>query len=141
MPRMIFVSLPVRDLAASRRFYEGLGFSVNENFSDETTACVVVSETIYVMIQNHERYAGFAGLPVGDPREQSQHLLALTCDSREEVDELGRRAVAHGGTEVHGPEDLGFMYSIAFTDPDGHAWGPLWMDPAAAASGPPEHAA
>ena len=138
MPRMIFINLPISDLAASRRFYEALGFGINERFSDDTGACVVVSDTIYVMILTHAKYAQFTPLPIADPREVSMNLISLSCDSRAEVDAMTESALAHGGGEAHPAEDLGFMYSRAFTDPDGHGWGPFWMDPAAATEGPPE---
>jgi predicted lactoylglutathione lyase len=131
MPRSIFVSLPVADVKASRTFYEAIGFTINEKFSDENSACVVISDTIYVMVTTHARMADFTKLPIGDPRKQTQNLLALSCDEKAGVDDMVTRALANGGSEVHPPEDLGFMYSRAFADPDGHSWGPFWMDPAA----------
>ncbi len=138
MPRMIFISLPVRDVPASRKFYEALGFSINEMFSDDSSACVVVSEAIYLMISSHEKFAQITPLAIGDPRTHAQNLMALSCDSRAEVDTMVVAALAAGGSEVHPPEDLGFMYSRAFADPDGHGWGPMWMDPAAVTAGPPD---
>ncbi len=139
MARMIFINLPVRDLAASRHFYQALGFTINDAFSDDEGACVVISGAIYLMILTHGKYAQFANLPIGDARATSQHLLSLSCDTKAEVDGLVSRALAAGGTEPHPPEDIGFMYSGAFTDPDGNGWGPFWMDPAAAENGPPDN--
>lgn len=133
MPRMIFISLPVTDVAKSRTFYEALGFTINDKFSDATTACVVVSETIYFMITNHERFQSFSTKPLILPTTGTMSLIALSCDSRAEVDAMTEAAIKAGGTSLHDAEDLGFMYSRAFEDPDGNGFGPMWMDPAAAA--------
>ena len=138
MPQAIFVNLPVTDLSAARRFYQALGFTINEAFSDETAASVVISDTIYLMLLTHPKYAQFTSLPIGDARAQSQHLIALSFDSREEVDAVMDRALASGGTEPRPTQDYGFMYNRAFSDPDGHTWEPFWMDPAAAEAGPPD---
>lgn len=132
MPRMIFTTLPVTDMARARAFYEGLGFSINPKFSNEHTACVVVSETIYFMLATHERFRNFSVKPLVLPTEGTTSLIALSCESRAEVDALTTAAVAHGGKVLHEPEDMGFMYSTAFEDPDGNGFGPFWMDPAAA---------
>jgi len=140
MATSIFVNLPVCDLAASRRFYESLGFTINEMFSDETAACVVLSDTIYVMILTHPKYAEFTPLPIGDARAHSQHLLALSQDSKADVDRITAAALSAGGIEPRPVQDMGFMYSRSFADPDGHVWEPMWMDPAAAAGGPPDKA-
>lgn len=132
MPRTIFISLPVTDIARSRAFYQALGFSLNAAFSDDTTACFVVSETIYVMISTHERFQSLSPKPLILPSTGTMSLIALSCDSRAEVDAMTEAALASGGRELHEAEDLGFMYSRAFEDPDGNGFGPLWMDPAAA---------
>ncbi len=130
MPRMIFITLPVTDIPRSRKFYGSLGFSINEKFSDETTACVVVSETIYFMLQNHERFQSFSPKPLILPTAGAMSLITLSFESRAEVDAVTQAALASGGHELHDPEDLGFMYSRAFEDPDGNSFGPMWMDPA-----------
>jgi predicted lactoylglutathione lyase len=132
MPRMIFITLPVTDVAKSRRFYEALGFMINEKFSDPTTTCVVVSDTIYFMIQTHERFQSFSTKPLILPSTGTMSLITLSCDSRAEVDAMTEAALKSGGKELHGAEDLGFMYSRAFEDPDGNGFGPMWMNPAAA---------
>ena len=138
MPKSIFINLPVADLAASRAFYTSLGFTINEAFSDETAASVVISDTIYVMLLTHGKMGDFTSLPIGDAKAQTQHLLALDFDSHDAVDEWVAKGLVHGGTEARPAQDLGFMYSRALADPDGHIWEPFWMDPAAAAGGPPE---
>lgn len=131
MTRMIFITLPVTDMPRSRAFYESLGFSINEKFSNETSACVVVSEAIYFMLSTHEMFRQFSVKPLVLPSEGATNLIALSCDSRAEVDRITEAAVAAGGRSLHDPEDLGFMYSRAFEDPDGNGFGPMWMDPAA----------
>ena len=137
MSRKIFVNLPVKDLARSRRFYEAIGFTINEAFSDETAACAVLTEDIYVMLLTHGKMAAFTPLPIGDAAREAQHLLALSLEDRAEVDALMEAGIAAGGTEHRDPQDHGFMYSRALADPDGHVWEPFWMDPAAATGGPP----
>jgi uncharacterized protein len=131
MTRMIFVNLPVVDLPRSVAFYEGLGFTSNPHFSDETAACMVWSETIYVMVLTHAKWATFTNRPI-PPIGHSEVLLAIAMDCRAEVDALHDAAVAHGGEgDVNPAQDLGFMYARDFADPDGHVWNPFWMDPAA----------
>ena len=131
MPRMIFISLPVTNVARSRKFYEALGFTINEKFSSATSACVVVSDAIYFMIQTQESFQNFSPKPLVLPSEGATSLIALSCDSRAEVDTMTAAALKAGGKSLHDPEDLGFMYSRAFEDPDGNGFGPMWMDPAA----------
>ena len=136
MPRMIFVNLPVADLAASRRFLEGLG-AVNEpKFSDDTAACMRLSDSIFVMILTHPKFAQFTPLPIADAKASSQVLLCLSADSRESVDTTVERAVSAGGTADPAPkQDYGVMYGRSVADPDGHIWEIMWMDPAAAEQG------
>jgi hypothetical protein len=130
---MIFVNLPVADLDRSVAFYKAIGAEQNPQFSDETAAMMSFSEAVNVMLLTHDKFRQFTTKAIADPRTSVQALLALSCDSREEVDEITRRALATGGSEVHGAEDYGWMYSRAFEDPDGHGWGPVWMDVEAAA--------
>lgn len=132
MPRMIFVSLPVTDIARSRAFYQALGFQVNEAFSDDSAVCFVVSDAIYLMIATHARFQSMSPKPLVLPSTGAMSLIALTCDSRDEVDQMTEAALKSGGRELHEAEDLGFMYSRAFEDPDGNGFGPLWMNQDAA---------
>jgi predicted lactoylglutathione lyase len=129
--RMVFINLPVSDLAASRAFYAGLGFSFNDQFSDENTTSVVVDENIVVMLLTRERFADFVTGPIGDPSEATTQLTALSASSREEADELLAKALASGGKPWKPAQDHGFMYGVSFADPDGHVWEVMWMDPAA----------
>ena len=128
MPKMIFVNLPVVDLPKSMAFYEAIGFTNNPQFTDDTAACMVLTDTIYVMLLTHEKFAQFTTRAIADSRKTAQMLLALSCDDRAGVDRITEAALASGGREAHDPEDLGFMYSRPFEDLDGHLFNPLWMD-------------
>lgn len=128
MARMIFVNLPVTDLAASMAFYEALGFTNNPQFTDETAACMVWSETIDVMLLTHDKWRTFTSRPI-PPKTSSEVLLAISLDSREAVDAMNEAAAAHGGTaDINPKQDLGFMYNRNLSDPDGHVWEAFWMD-------------
>lgn len=139
MAKMIFINLPVADVARSTAFYQAIGFTKNDRFSNEQASSMVWSDAIYLMLLAKPFYATFTAKPIGDAHAASAALYALSFDSRAEVDAITEAAVAAGATEPHGPEDMGFMYSRAFEDPDGNGFGPFWMDPAAAEQGPPEH--
>ena len=131
MARKIFVNLPIRDMARSRAFFEGLGFGFNPQFSNDQGACMVISEDGYVMLLVHPFFQGFTSRRIADARETTEVLVCLSCDSRADVDELVRKAVAGGGRTTRDPQDHGFMYSQAFEDLDGHIWELVWMDPSA----------
>jgi predicted lactoylglutathione lyase len=132
---MIFVNLPVSDLTASMAFYAALGFENNPQFSDQTAASMVWSEAIHVMLLTHDKWRTFTSRPI-PPSTASEVSLALSLDSREAVDAMNAAAAANGGTaDVNPVQDLGFMYGRDLTDPDGHIWGPFWMDPAAMPAG------
>lgn len=133
MARMMFVNLPITDLARSIAFYEALGFTHNPQFSDDNGACMVWSDTIYVMILSHAKWKSFTTRPICDPGS-SEVSIALTLDSRDEVNAFVEAGGAHGGTmDVNPPEDHGFMFQRTILDPDGHIIEPFWMDPAAVA--------
>lgn len=129
--QMIFVNLPVNDLDASKEFFTELGYSINPQFSDETAASVVISDTIFAMLLTRQKYAEFTKKEIVDATTSSEVLLALSAESREKVDELVEKAVAAGGSVTGETQDLGFMYGRAFDDLDGHTWEVVWMDPAA----------
>ncbi|SMF48230.1 hypothetical protein SAMN06265365_11676 [Tistlia consotensis] len=131
MSRKIFVNLPVRDLPRAMAFFEALGFHVNRQFTDETAACLVISEEIYAMLLTEAKFAGFTPKAIADAGKVTEVLTCLSCDSREEVDDLTGRALAAGGREPRPPQDHGFMYGRSFEDPDGHIWELVWMDPSA----------
>jgi hypothetical protein len=141
MPKMIFVNLPVRDLAASTAFYVGLGGEVNPQFTGEHSSSIMLSDTIVVMLLTHEHYGQFTKRPIGDARRESQTLLALSIDSRDGVDAAVDKVTKAGGKADPNPaQDHGFMYGRSVEDPDGYVWELTWMD-AAAMAGTPEPAA
>jgi hypothetical protein len=133
MATKIFVNLPVRDLEASKAFFSRLGFSYDPQFTDENAACMVVDDGIYVMLLVQAFFQGFTHLPVADARQTTEVITALSCDSRERVDEIVRLAVEAGGTTPLEAKDYGFMYQHGFADLDGHLWEVAWMNPDAAA--------
>lgn len=131
MAKVIFISLPVTALAASMAFYTSLGFVHNPQFSDDSAACMVWSETISVMLLTHAKWRVFTSRPI-PPATSSEVALNLSCESRESVDAMNAAAAANGGTgDINPPQDHGFMYSRDMSDPDGHIWGAMWMDMAA----------
>ena len=133
-PRMIFVNLPVTDLARSRAFYEAIGATNEPRFTNENAAAMVFSDSIFVMLLTRDFYQGFTAKRIADAHSTSSVLLALSCEDRAEVDTMVDKAAAAGGKADPGPkQDHGFMYGRSFEDPDGHHWEPNWMDPAAAA--------
>jgi uncharacterized protein len=128
MARMIFVNLPVADLPKARAFYEALGFANNPQFSDDTSACMIVSDAIHVMLLTHAKWASFTKRPI-PPTHSSEVMLALSCDSRGAVDAMNAAAATHGGTaDINPVQDLGFMYNRNLADPDGHVWEAMFMD-------------
>src|SRR3954471_19211458 len=136
MSRMIFVNLPVTDLQRSRAFLEALGATNEPKFTDETAACMQLSDTIFVMLLTHDKFRQFTPRPIADAEAGSEVLLCLSADSRESVDSTVEQAVAAGGTADPSPkQDYGVMYGRSVADPDGHIWEIMWMDPAAAAQG------
>ena len=137
MSKSIFVNLPVADLATSQAFYEALGFVNEPRFSDETGACMVWSDAIFVMILTHDKWRQFTDRPIPDAGS-SEVMLAIGAASREAVDTMADAAGAAGGiADVNPGQDHGFMYSRDFADPDGHVWEPFWMDPAVASGEAP----
>jgi uncharacterized protein len=127
--RMIFVNLPVRDLAASEAFFTELGFAFNPDFADEQAACMVVDRNIFVMLLAEERFRDFVTGEISDARRATEVLTSLSVERREQVDQLVARAVAAGGkpwkpTVGHGP-----MYVGSFQDLDGHVWELMHMQP------------
>lgn len=133
MTQLVFINLPVTDLPRAIRFYEAVGASVNPQFTDETAACMVFSETIFVMLLTHAKFAQFARKPIADAHATTQVLICLSRDSRAAVDEITDKAGAAGGVPDPSPvQDFGFLYGRSFEDPDGHIFEVMWMDMEAA---------
>ncbi|KQV29576.1 VOC family protein [Rhizobium sp. Root1204] len=129
MPKMIFVNMPVADLAKATRFYQAIGCEKNEQFSDQTSASMVWSETITFQLATPAYFATYTPKPLADAHQTTEVLLALSIDSRKDVDRLVEAGAAAGGkADIRAPEDSGFMYNRAVEDPDGHMFELVWMD-------------
>lgn len=133
MPTNIFVNIPTSDLERSKAFFRGLGWRISERFTDENAACVVVDDRIFLMVLTRDFFATFTDKPIVDPHEHLQLEVALSVDSRDDVDALIDRAVAAGGREHRTAQDLGFMYSRDFEDPDGNLFAAVYLEPRAVA--------
>jgi predicted lactoylglutathione lyase len=129
MSTKIFVNLPVKDLTKSIHFFTELGYSVNPQFTDENAGCVVINEHIYTMLLTEPFFKNFTKKTIVDATTSTEAIVALSTDSREEVDGLVDKALAAGGQVATEPTDMGFMYSRSFSDLDGHIWEVLYMDP------------
>ena len=127
--QMIFVNLAVNDLDASKKFFTELGYSINPQFSDDNAASVVISDSIVAMLLTKAFYSTFTKKEIADATKTSEVLIALSAESRAQVDELVDKAIAVGGSPSGETQDHGFMYGRAFDDLDGHTWEIMWMDP------------
>jgi len=142
MPKLVFINLPVVDLARSIAFYEAVGAELNPAFSDEAAACMVISDTIHAMLLTHEKFSSFTDRAIPDAHKTAQVLICVSEDSRDAVDAVIDRAAGAGGQADPNPkQDYGFMYGRSYADPDGHIWETMWMDPDAVAQGPEAFAA
>ena len=134
MHKQIFLNVPVADLPRSMAFFKALGYSDNPQFCDGTAGCIVISETISVMLLTHDKFRQFTPKAICDTTHAVEALFCLSCESRQEVDDLVAKAIAAGGSTYDKPEDFGFMYMHSFVDLDGHGWGLIYM------SAPPANA-
>jgi predicted lactoylglutathione lyase len=132
MFRQIFVNLPIQDMARSRAFFEALGLTFNARFTNEQGACLEIGENFYAMLLVEPFFQGFTTKPICNAHQATEVLLALSVDSRAEVEEVVRKAVSAGATTPNAPQDHGFMFQHGFADLDGHQWEVFWMDEAAA---------
>jgi predicted lactoylglutathione lyase len=128
MNKQIFVNLPVKDLNKSKEFFSALGYSFNPQFSNDSGACMVIAEdSIYAMLLTEEFFATFIDKKISNAHEVTEALICLSCESREEVDSLVKKAQAAGGKSPRAPQDHGFMYAHGFEDLDGHIWELVYM--------------
>ena len=130
--RKIFINLAVRDLTRAKEFFSALGFDFNPKFTDEKGACVPLSDDGFVMLLSDPFFRTFTKRAICDARTHTEALVAVSCGSRAEVEELVRKAIEAGGTHAMEAQDHGFMFGWSFYDLDGHHWEPFWMDPKAA---------
>ena len=128
MVNSLFVNLPIANLKKSVEFFTELGFTFNPQFTDETSTCMIVSDNIFVMLLEHAKFESFIEKKIAS-RDTTEAILALSCDSAEEVKTLTEKALAMGARKLNEPEDMGFMFSWGFEDLDGHLWDVFWMNP------------
>ncbi|WP_333663083.1 VOC family protein [Chishuiella changwenlii] len=128
MTRQVFINLAVKDLQKSTDFYTALGFTNNPQFSDDTSKCMVWSDTIYVMIMTHEKFSTFATKPIADTKSAVAGLFSLSVSSLDEVNKIVSNGLDVGGTEPHEIRDYGFMQQRTIEDYDGHTWEIFFMD-------------
>ncbi|MEI7024827.1 VOC family protein [Paenibacillus sp. y28] len=126
----IFVNLPVKDLDKAVAFFTEIGFSFNPQFTNENATCMIVSDHIFVMLLVEPFFNSFTKKEIADTSKTAEVIMALSADSRTEVDGLVNKAIAAGGQAASEPMDHGFMYSRSFLDLDGHMWEFVYMDPA-----------
>jgi len=131
MGTKIFVNLPVKDLKRSVEFFTKLGYKFNPQFTDETAACMIISEDIYVMLLTQAKFKEFTPKKICDAMKSTEVLVCLSCESRDKVNDMVSKAVAAGGTTYAQSKDYGFMYQHGFQDPDGHLWELIYMEPSA----------
>src|SRR3712207_4786508 len=132
MPKLIFVNLPVADLARATAFYEAVGARKDEQFCDGTASCMVFSDTIHAMLLTHDKFRQFTPKKIADSRTTTEVLICISAESREAVDAMVEKAAAGGKADPGPKQDHGFMYGRSFEDPDGHIWEVMWMDVEAA---------
>ena len=130
MATKIFVNLPVKNLENTKEFFKKLGYTFNQQFTDDKAACMVISEDIYAMLITEPFFKTFIpNKEISDSSKTKEVLVALSTDSKQQVDDLANKAIAAGGKNFRDPEDNGFMYARSFEDLDGHVWEVFWMDP------------
>ncbi|MGH3925328.1 MAG: VOC family protein [Pseudonocardiaceae bacterium] len=129
--RRIFVNLAVTDLDKSVEFFTHLGFAFDPRFTDDQATCMIVNEDAFVMLLVEDRFKDFTNKAICDATTHTEAILALSAQSREQVDELVNKALAGGGSPANDPIDHGFMYGWSFQDVDGHLWEAVYMDPSA----------
>ena len=129
MPQMVFINLPVADVAKATAFYEALGATRNPAFSNEQASSMVWSETVYTMLLRRDYFQTFTNKEIADAHRVVESLTCLSRDSRADVDAMVEAALAAGGKETRPPQDHGFMYGRSFEDLDGHVIECVWMDP------------
>jgi len=132
MAAKIFINLPVRDLRRSIAFFTQLGFWFPRQLTDEAATCMMVSDTIFVMLLTDDRFKALTPNAICDADKQTEVLLCLSCESREKVDDMVQTAVANGGKTYKPPHDHGLMYEHGFQDLDGHIWELIYMEPSQA---------
>lgn len=128
MSKSLFVNLPIANLKKSVAFFSELGFTFNPQFTDEQSTCMIISDNIFMMLLEHDKFQSFIDKKIAS-RDTTEAILALSCESAEEVTTLTEKAFSLGARRINDPQDLGFMFSWGFEDLDGHLWDVFWMNP------------
>lgn len=131
MKTSIFINLPVKNLSRSVDFFTKVGFTFNPQFTDENATCMVIGETIFVMLLVEKYFKTFISKEICDTTKDAEAIIALSFGSREKVDQIMHKAIEAGGTEPRKAQDHGWMYQRSLQDPDGHLWEVFWMDESA----------
>jgi predicted lactoylglutathione lyase len=134
MATKIFVNLPVKDLDKSIEFFTKLGYTFNPQFTNEKATCMIISDDIFVMLLCEPFFKTFVPNEIADATKSTESIICLSSESREQVDEMVRKALEAGGQTYKEPQDHGFMYGHGYQDLDGHLWEVMWMDE----TGPPQ---
>lgn len=129
MATQIFVNLPVKDLDKSVAFFTELGYTFNPDFTNENATCMIIADTIFVMLLVEPFFQGFSKKEIPDTSKATEVIIALSSESRADVDSMVNKAIKAGGKAPNEPSDMGFMYSWSYEDLDGHVWELVWMDP------------
>jgi len=128
MARKMFLNIPVKDLNKSIDFYTKVGFSFNQQFTDENATSIIISDDILVMLLREDFFKNFTNKPIAKAKESTEVLISISAESREEVDEIVGLAIAAGGASPIPTQDHGWMYGRNFEDPDGHIWEISYLD-------------
>ena len=132
---MSVITLAVEDLERALAFYRELGFTsegiIGADWTDTRTgadgavALFDLDNGLILSLYPRRDLALDAGLPARPP-QGGEFSLGQLVQSRDEVDELLRRA-KQAGAGVTEPHDRPWgIYSGYFSDPDGHLWEVIW---------------
>jgi uncharacterized protein len=128
MSRNTFINLPVKDLARTTRFFNEVGFSFNQQFTNEDATCMIISDETYAMLVVEPFFKGFTQQDITDTSSSREVIVGLSAESKREVDERVEKALAAGGDSLGDAQDDGVMYMRGFRDLDGHQWSFIHMD-------------
>lgn len=131
MTTKVFVNLPVKNIVETKEFFTKLGFSFNNQFTNESAACMIINDDSYIMLLTHPRFQEFTKKKIADPDKTCQVLVAISAESREQVDAMFQNAIKAGGKQARETQDYGFMYGRTFEDINGHTWEAIWVDSSA----------
>jgi predicted lactoylglutathione lyase len=131
MIKQFWINLPVKNIKKSTEFFTQLGFKFNtQQGNGENSACMLIGDkNVVAMLFDETTFKGFTNTGIADTSNATEILLSIDAESKEEVDDMAKKAVSAGGKSTHKPGEMqGFMYGCLFTDLDGHRWNVLYMD-------------